>query len=327
MSNSHPDSLDTLAKSIVTGRCIAFVGAGVTAPVSGTWTQLLRAVAERLDAGSGRTDVMAGIESWLGPQGARTANASDYEAAAQFLRDSCDGGPPLEHEVKAVMETRYAGASRRSRTLVKSRIRQMLSIPFHAILTPNFDNFLDGGASERDASVYARVFRHTQPSSTWWHPSLSPGKWQAEASLHRPIVKLHGALGANPSIVLSSRDYARRLYLDPAYRTFMRSLMTSHTFLYLGFSFTDAYLNDIRRELLTLFPAANGASTEQPFRSYAIMPKLDPVRRQHFQLHEGIEVIEYDVAEGAKNPHAVPTPRCPLLQCWGGAAYGRVGAG
>ena len=31
--------------------------------------------------------------------------------------------------------------------------------------------------------------------------------------------------------------------------------------------------------------------------------------------------------DSAKNPHAVPTPRCPLLQCWGGAAYGRVGAG
>ena len=70
--------------------------------------------------------------------------------------------------------------------------------------------------------------------------------------------------------------------------TFLRSLLSTTTVLYLGFSFTDAYLNEIRSEVIAML----GNSTEQPL-AYAIAADVPRATRQHFRDHEGIHVLSY----------------------------------
>jgi CheY-like chemotaxis protein len=106
----------------------------------------------------------------------------------------------------------------------------------------------------------------------------------------RNVVRLHGSVGAK-RVVLASSDYARRLYLDPGYVPFLRAMMATSTFVYLGFSFTDHYLNEVRRELLTLF--AHAPDEERPM-AYAIMPgEPNDLRLDHMERHEGLRVIRY----------------------------------
>mgnify|MGYP002388440496 CR=1 FL=1 len=88
-----------------------------------------------------------------------------------------------------------------------------------------------------------------------------------------PVVKLHGDLLAEPpDVVLTRRDYRQRLYGSPAYTTFLKSLFATSTVLYLGFSFTDAYLNELRSEILALVDYRTG---DRPL-AYAVVNATGP---------------------------------------------------
>jgi hypothetical protein len=299
VTRAQPVIPDDLVRSIVEGRCIAFVGAGVTAPVTGTWRNLLWDVAKQIDEPRGSRTAHEALADWLGAEDSpRSATADEYEGAAEYLRRQCPDGD-LESRIKAAFGRREKHAeSNEAVERVDARIQKVLQIPFKAVLTPNFDTFLPGPPSELHRSVYAETLLGKPSRASWWSPALVRERsWKDEAAKYRTIVKLHGDIQSSHRVVLSSGDHSRRLYLDPAYRTFMRSLMATHTFLYLGYSFTDAYLNAIRRELLAVFGAAGEDRAPGLFEAFAVMPRLSPVRREHFESYEGIHVIEYDLAE------------------------------
>lgn len=58
-----------------------------------------------------------------------------------------------------------------------------------------------------------------------------------------------------------------RLYAEPGYLNVLRSLFLTKTILFLGFSFTDEYLNELRSEVLSYL--THGAST--PTLPYAVL--------------------------------------------------------
>ena len=52
--------------------------------------------------------------------------------------------------------------------------------------------------------------------------------------------------------MLTREGYRSLLHLNPAYSNFLKTVMAGSTLLYMGFSFTDGYFNEIRSELMTL---------------------------------------------------------------------------
>ena len=82
-------------------------------------------------------------------------------------------------------------------------------------------------------------------------------------------------------IVLTRRDYRRHLYGDPAYTTFLRTIVATTTVLYMGFSFEDAYLNELRSEVLALL----GQGNESAPVAYAIVNDVPPDTQSHFRKH------------------------------------------
>ncbi|MBW1684828.1 MAG: SIR2 family protein [Deltaproteobacteria bacterium] len=129
-------------------------------------------------------------------------------------------------------------------------------------------------------------------SYRWWEPRYW-GEAQGAFTL-----KLHGDLAQRAheedTIVLTRRDYRRRLYEDPAYETFLRAVMATTTVLYMGFSFEDAYLNELRSEILALL----GQRRESTPVAYAIVNDIPTGTRRHFRQHEGIEILSYDTQGG-----------------------------
>ncbi|MEO5851200.1 MAG: SIR2 family protein [Nocardioides sp.] len=210
-----------LIDQIAAGRCVAFVGAGFSAPAVPAWKALLEGLGEKATLDDD-------TRAWLG---------------------------------------------------------ELAGIPFDAILTTNFDHFLVGDVPGPDA--YQRILR--DPPHRWWEPRF----WEGEAGA--PVLKLHGEVGpVGDDVVFTQRDYRERLYSSAAYMTFLRSLFATSTVLFLGVSFTDAYLNELRSEVLAML---DHRSDDAPV-AYAVLPDVKPHQQRYLAHHEGLGALSYDTAGG-----------------------------
>ena len=258
-----------LVDEIAAGRCVAFVGAGFSAPAVPAWTGLLEGLAEKavLD-----DDARTWLGELIGHGGAR-----DLEAAAQVLQVAM--GSDFDPALAEVLVER--GHPER----IAERRQLLAGIPFDAILTTNFDHFLVGDVPGPDA--YQRILR--EPARRWWEPRY----WSGEEGA--PVLKLHGEVGpVGDEVVFTQRDYRERLYSSPAYMTFLRSLFATRTVLFLGVSFTDAYLNELRSEVLAML---DHRSDDRPV-AYAVLNDVKPHQQRYLSHHEGLGVIGYDTAGG-----------------------------
>jgi len=264
-----------LRNEIVSGNCVAFVGAGFSATLLPEWSDLIRGLAQDL----GQQDRIARV---LGP--AKRPRSDALEAAAQMLRD--DGAGPFLAAMRArlghdALAPKAAASERMAR-----RLRLLRSVPFASILTTNFDGLLPGRPPSGD--VYWSALR--PQAHRWWEARF----WD-RGGVGPDVVKLHGDVDADDpgGLVFSKRDYRKRLYRSASYRSFLRSIMARFTVLYLGFSFTDAYVNELRSEVLSLFDD----KIDDPI-AYAVLPNVPDDYARYLRDHEGIEVLGYRHEKG-----------------------------
>lgn len=269
-----------LLTEINRGNCVAFVGAGFSfAAGLPSWKELLRQLAE-IDS------VDAPLREHVHDLARRSdVTAHDLDQAAQMLVDALDARR-LTGKLREILVKESLPAA------MVERLRRLQQIPFKAILTTNFDGVL----RESDAKAgraYRRVLRNER--AYWWQESF----WEQE-SRGAPVLKLHGDLLAPPGeehLVFTREDYRRKLYGTPSYITFLRSVLSTSTVLYLGFSFTDAYLNELRSEILSLF---GHGQRERPI-AYAVLSDVSTATQRHLLWHEGIEVLPYDSRDPANH--------------------------
>ena len=99
-------------------------------------------------------------------------------------------------------------------------------------------------------------------------------------------------------MVLTRSQYRHRLYGNPAYLTALRSLLATSTVLFLGYSLTDAYLNELRAELVEAF--SGGDAQAEPL-AWAVIEGVSPVACAYYQLHEGLGVVPYQAHDGGQD--------------------------
>lgn len=255
-----------LLDAIDNGECVAFLGAGFTAAAGlPTWTALLEAASAHDDIGR---DHRAHVAECIA-----LGTASSLDEAAQLMQDVLGS---------TVFASVIAGLLDRPRIspAMEERLTCIRSIPFRAVLTLNFDGVVDGVLP--DPEGYRSVLR--PKGARWWDDRF----WSDEGR-GVPVLKLHGDIGEPASIVLTRRDYRRRLYGDPDYMAFLRSVLARYTVLYLGFSFVDAYLNELRSESLSLL----GHGTDDDPVAYAVINDASEISRAHYRRHEGVHVLSY----------------------------------
>jgi CheY-like chemotaxis protein len=258
-----------LIDAINAGECVAFVGAGFSAAANlPQWPQLLAGIAK-----ARALDKQAKLRRYV-LRRIKEGTAHALDEAAQVLQDSLGTREFLSRLEKALVIRRI---SRRMR----DRLRYVRGIPFRAILTVNFDDLLKGMTPSSGA--YRAVLR---PQAYRWWDSLF---WQ-RAPKGATLVKLHGDLAEPSTIVFTRRGYRRRLYSDPAYMSFLRSILAQQTVLYLGFSFADAYLNELRSEVLAMLGQARGSA---PI-AYAVLNDVAEAARDQLMRTEGVDAISYN---------------------------------
>ena len=261
-----------LAAAIRAGRCIAFVGAGFSCAAGlPLWDGLLKSLAEDAHI---RADVKGHIKSRLDKQ-----QTNRYEEVAQMLRKEMG----QEAFIQA-MRQRLCG---KTCAAMDSRLNLLRGIPFRAVLTTNFDDLLQGVTPGQEAY---RQFLHSPPPL----PTSLYANYLLGLKGKSTTIKLHGDLDAPDSIVFSRLDYRKRLYSDPAYLAFLRAVFLNYTILYLGYSFTDAYLNELRSEALAVL----GSSDVWP-TAYAVVDDMPQLAGDHLRSVEGIKTLPYDTKEGS----------------------------
>lgn len=262
---------ESLLHALRSGECIAFVGSGfASAAKLPSWGQLLDDLSQRPGfEPSRRAHVVALLAQ-------RTAHA--FDEAAQVIEDTL-GRAAFTDELRARL------ARPALTPLMERRLAWLRGIPFRAILTTNFDGVLDGETPSVDAF---RAVLRPEGSEPWWRRLF-----HASHLLAAPVLKIHGDVRRPETVVITRRDYRRLLYGNPGYPAFLRAVLANRPVLYMGFSFTDAYLNELRSEILALL----GYSGEVPV-AYAIVNDVSPITRAHYERHEGIEILSYDSKGG-----------------------------
>lgn len=262
-----------LASEIVAGNCVAFIGAGFSGAAKlPDWRGLLSGLAQ--EAGpelSVRVDAILGSDP----------SAEDFHLAAQLLEDSLG----RERLMAGLRGQLHVDPDQLPPTM-RRRVDVLRRVPFRAILTTNYDSLLGGELATRTSYVHAlRPDGHRWFERRFWLDHPGPR-----------VLALHGQLGTpegERALVLTRRDYRRRLYQDPGYATFLRSLLSTRTVLYLGFSFTDAYLNELRSEVLDLLDFRHGS---RPV-AYAVVANSPPSVRDYYLQHEGVQMLDYSTAK------------------------------
>jgi CheY-like chemotaxis protein len=262
---------ESLVEAIRSGNCVAFVGAGFAGAARlPSWGSLLSRLAERDEDASRRAHVEGLIAR---------GTAHSFDEAAQLLEDALGRAAFTAELLQALSRPQIPPA-------MQERLRWLLGIPFRAILTTNFDPLLTGSLPQPKA--YREVLR-PEATHPWWKELLSDGNNRGV-----PLVKVHGDVHAAESVVITRRDYRRLLYSNPGYQAFVRTVFASHPILYLGFSFTDAYLNELRSEILALIGYSDGKGPP----AHAIINDVSPYTVEHYRSHEGIQILTYDTDGG-----------------------------
>lgn len=293
-----------LLEDIRAGNCVAFVGAGFSAAAGlPPWPELLRTVARGLSPEEADAHREA-IDRLLGPLDVRGSHR-ELEMAAQLLFDEL-GDERCRHLLRDALRTGQLPPR------MQLRLKHLLGIPFRAIVTTNFDPVLPGVPP--DAMAYRRLLRAGR-LSTWREATLRAalGMDLAQPTLDapdRPVVQLHGTLVHDATLVFTRSQYRRRLYANPAYLTALKALLATSSVLFLGYSMRDAYLNELRAELIEAFQTSEAAMLDprgqdpmlaelrRPL-AWAVLDEVSDVARQYYERHEGLGVLPYRNAPGA----------------------------
>lgn len=208
---SVPKFPKVLPSEIKKGNCVLFAGAGTSVDAGlPTWNELLRNMIDELNNQIVlEEDINAELISLLG-EGRNLI-------VAEYCRIRLG-----EHLFSEFIRNNLKTKNRRS------VIHQILSdIPFSAVLTTNYDGFLE---KYRDNS---RIILPAELSELGYRGI----KRISEDSI--PIVKLHGSFDNPKSIIFSDSDYRKALYSSPDYRAAVSELLTDKTCLFVGFSLVD----------------------------------------------------------------------------------------
>ncbi|MBN1468066.1 MAG: SIR2 family protein [Fusobacteriaceae bacterium] len=144
-----------------------------------------------------------------------------------------------------------------------------LDVPFH--LTTNYDNNI----SNYLQSEYAPIILSDAGVSTQ--------KWAIEENM-KQVVHLHGTFSKPTSIVLTKEKYDE-LYNNEVYTNLFSFLKAGFTFLFIGFSYSDKYIEylvNLKKDIFNDY-------------HYILMANPTPEIRREFLKNYKIHVIPYQI--------------------------------
>jgi hypothetical protein len=282
MARVNGPGLAALRGYLGSGRAVAFLGAGVSAPLYPLWNGL---IGELVDAASGRL---------TGRQAAtcRMLASSSPESVVEIVRRALGPGGYLA-VLRQVLRVRTDPQTGRSWTPVQELVCRCA---FKAVVTTNYD------PGVLDARMRVRRGASATGFMTW-EDELGLDRWRTgdlfgEGQL--PVLFAHGQHNRPDGIVLATTEY-RRAYAGKLPEVLAR-LMDGHL-VWIGFSFADQRITAILREIAGKTGTRVDPGGEP--RHVAVMawdPAADgndpQVLAQRAEIEYGAQVVLYPVPGG-----------------------------
>lgn len=263
--------------------CVAFVGAGFSAPCGmpgwgALFAALLKTTRDFLhDGDSVKRDLLDLCEA--------EASRGNFLAASIGIRRILDEQELSRALTKQFSHDRLRELSKKERARMDARLENLVCAPWSGIITTNYDTLI-----EHAFNVYG-----TTPMRA---DGQAPGLGDVLCMPHGAanfFVKLHGDTWSSGR-VLCTDDYIRAWQSSPRIRHFLTATMLRYHVVFIGSSVEDEVLR-LRQSLWADF------SRRLP-RSYALLPDTPQNRLRQEILNDeaGIETILYGVnADGG--PH------------------------
>ncbi len=253
-----------LVRYLKQGRCVVFVGAGLSVGARlPTWRGLLLEVINELISSMPQGEVHQAELTRLVEQG-KLLEVADFckeqlgAAYHQFLTERLRGDtaplPPTHHE--------------------------LMHLPFSAWVTTNYDKLLERAYSEVKGG-FPKTLTHKDTDAL--------GRLLFDAGPF--ILKAHGDIDRPETVVLTSRDYSEIIHANPAFNEIFTGLLLTKALLFVGYSLSDPDFRLLMDRQLTHF---RGFVPER----FALMTDLGPVERDVLWRTARIQVIPYANTSG-----------------------------
>lgn len=236
-----------------------FIGAGLSQPLFPSWGKLLKTFVSRAS-----TTALPYSEDEL----------NNYiEKGEHFLEvaDSCVqalGVTEYRDTMEAEFDKEFFDED------IPQAYQDLFALSPKVIFTTNYDRI-----PERLSKGRYRTY--TNKSSSEAARAYSKGQ-----SL---IFKIHGDIGSNDSIVLTTTDYQKIIHSDPATKLFIESCFSTKTFIFIGFSLTDPHIDLILGGL----QSKNGGI---PISHYVLLNEQSKFKIDAFSKKYGLKIIPYSAS-------------------------------
>lgn len=148
--------------------------------------------------------------------------------------------------------------------------------PYACIVTTNFDTLLE--------DAFGRWADNGTPKAPTGIQLGDHGTLLVDGAFF--ILKAHGTIHDEASLVFTSEDYRRIIHANPAFQSMMAAILLSHALLFVGYSLNDPNFRLLIESQLSIF------GTDAPPR-YALMEGVGRMEAQILRRTAGIEVIPY----------------------------------
>lgn len=260
-----PELPKDLINRIRDGKCILFAGAGTSLDAGlPTWHELLENMIDQvMDCGQIDAGQKKELEELLDIQ--------DYTVVAEFCKDML-GAKGFANLIKDRLSTKNR---------VSAMHKLLAEIPFKAVITSNYDNFLEKNHRNYKVILPDDINKDGQDAvSSFFEDDMFP------------IFKVHGSYEDPGSIILTDNDYRNVIFRKPRYRDNLKRLFEDKSLLFVGFSFRDSSINLLLQEIFTI---TDGMSNYH----YAFISDIGSIKKDFFRKSRNIRVIPYQTVEGS----------------------------
>jgi len=239
----------TLISRLASGRIVPFVGAGVSTSVKSrrtgeslfpSWRKLLDLAADRLDNESKGTYAQL-VRNLL------RIDPPNYLRAAEYARESL--GPVWFEFLKSNLDPRREMVADDSLDLAK----EVWNLGSELVVTTNYDRVLRWSCPRPEDLALWSIEAPVEQAALLRHGTERPTVWH-----------LHGDIDDSANLILTPDGY-ERLYSSPesekrheAALATLRSLLASHSFLFIGFSLEDEAFGIQLRAVNDIYAGASG---------------------------------------------------------------------
>ncbi len=253
----------SLVQYLTEGRCVLFVGAGLSASAGlPGWGDLLKGMLEVIRGDDPTRSDLDELQ--------RLFDLGRFLQVADYCKDRLGKTRYQEYLAERLQPTS---------TETPEAHQHISRLPFRAIVTTNYDSLLE------DSYFFETRRRPKAPT----HVDKDVlGTLLFDRAFF--ILKAHGDINRPATVVLTARDYREIIHQNPAFNAMFSALLMTNAVLFLGYSLGDPDLNLLLDSQLSAF------SDRVPPR-YALMMDVGEVQRTVMKQSAGIDVQSFPKGE------------------------------